>query len=256
MKWFAILTLFFCAYAWEPEDHQIFELTDALRKVEPGADFYSILDIKDRKADAKTINKAYRKKSIRFHPDSMIASKLTLENSTEEAAVVYKLLTSISTTLKNKKLRSRYDKHLARGFPTWRGNGYHYSRFEPGVLTVLFFLVVAISVSQYAIAWIFYFRKKKAAEIANEEAKEEINTKSVYQIKKELKRKQKEEGAPKLSKKDLKKQSATDLFEAAIIEVPEPSFKDVLLVSLPLSIYKRFTSAPEIKEEAETKKSD
>ena len=34
--------------------------------------------------------------------------------------------------------RERYDFFLAKGFPKWRGTGYYYARFRPGLGTVLF----------------------------------------------------------------------------------------------------------------------
>lgn len=93
-----LVTLFSVVQCWEPEDQAIFELQDALKKVDPKANFYSILEV-DKTADTKTINKAYRKVSLQYHPD---------KNSSEEAAALYKLLTSIQATLKNKKLRALY----------------------------------------------------------------------------------------------------------------------------------------------------
>jgi hypothetical protein len=45
----------------------------------------------------------------------------------------------VSTILRKKESRERYDFFYKNGVPKWRGTGYYYSRFRPG-LGVSFFL--------------------------------------------------------------------------------------------------------------------
>ena len=62
----AILFLVMMCLAWEQEDHQIFDLQDALKRlIDPKADFYTVLNI-GRDADERTITKAYRKTSLKW----------------------------------------------------------------------------------------------------------------------------------------------------------------------------------------------
>lgn len=53
--------------------------------------------------------------------------------------------------------RDRYNHFLSKGFPKWRGTGYYYSRFRPGLLMVLTFLVV-LSVAVEHTVRVYNFR--------------------------------------------------------------------------------------------------
>ena len=53
--------------------------------------------------------------------------------------------------------RDRYNHFLSNGFPKWRGTGYYYSRFRPGLLMVLIFLVV-LSVAVEHLVRVYNFR--------------------------------------------------------------------------------------------------
>jgi len=39
----------------------------------------------------------------------------------------------VATILRNKESRKRYDFFYKNGVPKWRGTGYYYSRFRPGL---------------------------------------------------------------------------------------------------------------------------
>ena len=112
------------------------------------------------------IVKAYRKKSRIIHPDkakqSLVASKakatskpiLGLKNkkpgvhvnkaptdseiqtAVKKASERYARLGVVAEILKGPG-RERYDFFLNSGFPTWRGTGYYYARFRPGLGSVL-----------------------------------------------------------------------------------------------------------------------
>lgn len=117
-------------------------------------------------ASQDDILKAFRKKSRILHPDkakqSFIASRakatskplLGLKNkkpgvhvnkapsesdiqaAVKKASDRYARLTVIAEILKGGG-RERYDHFLSNGFPKWRGTGYYYARFRPGLGTVL-----------------------------------------------------------------------------------------------------------------------
>jgi curved DNA-binding protein CbpA len=122
-------------------------------------------------ASHEDIVKAQRKKSRTLHPDkikqSFIAAKSTAKptkkkpgqkpkpgvhvsrgpSAREVQAIVkkaterYQRLTVVANILKGEG-RERYDHFLNNGFPTWRGTGYYYKRFRPGLGTVLLGLFI------------------------------------------------------------------------------------------------------------------
>ncbi|KAF2499306.1 hypothetical protein BU16DRAFT_523805 [Lophium mytilinum] len=159
------------AAAWEKEDHEIFRVRDEVVAHE-GADvsFYDLLDITPS-ATQDQIIKAYRKKSRETHPDKarqvFIAnygkvpkakaadkkkkpgvtvrkgqpSKKEIDAFVKEATPRYQRLTVIVEILKGPS-RERYDHFLRNGFPKWRGTNYYYTRFRPGLGSVLLGLLV------------------------------------------------------------------------------------------------------------------
>ena len=123
-------------------------------------------------ANQDEINKAYRKKSRLLHPDKVkqqfIAEKSTGKtgkktekkskpgvhvskgpsqseiNAAIKAASDRFARLGIVTNILRGEGRARYDHFLSNGFPKWKGTGYYYARFRPGlgsVLTGLFIFV-------------------------------------------------------------------------------------------------------------------
>jgi len=117
-------------------------------------------------ASQDELNKAYRKRSRTVHPDkakqSLIAAraketqkpllggkskkpgvhvnKAPTESEIQKAVKIagerYARLGVIAEILKGSG-RERYDHFLSNGFPKWRGTGYYYARFRPGLGSVL-----------------------------------------------------------------------------------------------------------------------
>ncbi len=127
----------------------------------PGVSFYDFLDISPS-ASQDEINKAYRKKSKLLHPDKVkqqfIANKSTGKdkpkakkpgvhvskgpskseiNAAAKAASDRFARLGIVTNILRGEGRERYDHFLSNGFPKWKGTGYYYARFRPGLGTVL-----------------------------------------------------------------------------------------------------------------------
>ena len=117
-------------------------------------------------ASQEDINKAYRKKSKLLHPDkakqSFIASKARptkkpgqkpgvhvskapsekeIRKALQEASDRFARLGLIASILRGSG-RERYDHFLNNGFPKWRGTGYYYARFRPGLGSTLLGLFV------------------------------------------------------------------------------------------------------------------
>ena len=121
-------------------------------------------------ASQDDINKAYRKKAKLLHPDkakqSFVASKAKatstpklgqkkkpgvhvnkapsereIRNALKEASDRFARLGLIANILRGPG-RERYDHFVKNGFPKWRGTGYYYARFRPGLTSVLLGLFV------------------------------------------------------------------------------------------------------------------
>jgi len=115
-------------------------------------------------ASQDELNKAYRKKSRLIHPDkakqNYIASRSKpskskpgskkkpgvrvtkgpsqkeIQQAVKDAQDRFARLGVIAEILRGPG-RDRYDHFLKNGFPRWRGTGYYYSRFRPGLGAVL-----------------------------------------------------------------------------------------------------------------------
>lgn len=149
--------------AWTKEDHEIFDLVTALEVSEGrGTTFYSWLDVPST-ATLVEINKAYRKKSIQLHPDKNPGVKGIHER--------FARLGVIATILKNPEERKRYDFFYKNGVPKWRGSGYYYARFRPGLGTVLVFLTILTSGLQYLVQTLNYKRDLMRIELAIRDAR-------------------------------------------------------------------------------------
>lgn len=152
--------------AWSKEDHEIFRLKDEVQASEgSNATFYSFAGVKPG-ATQDEINKSYRKLSRTLHPDKAVHNWKQAYNSpkpihtksgakptthvhknkepspneikkfTKEASARYERFTLVISVLRGPE-RKRYDHFLYNGFPAWRGTGYYYERFRPGLGTVL-----------------------------------------------------------------------------------------------------------------------
>ncbi|EAU84840.1 hypothetical protein CC1G_00359 [Coprinopsis cinerea okayama7 len=168
MKLFAIAfallaVLATSVFAWDNLDHEIFDMVSELEAAEgKGTTFYSWLEVPNT-ATTSEIAKAYRKKSIVLHPDKNPGVKGVHER--------FARLGKISTILRDKEKRERYDFFYKNGVPKWRGTGYYYSRFRPGLGTVLIFLVILTSSLQYLVQNLNYKRDLARIETITSKAK-------------------------------------------------------------------------------------
>ena len=158
------------AAAFTKEDHDIFRLRDEIELSEGlGTSFYDFVGV-DTSASVDEIKKALRKKSKTLHPDKVkqtfVASKSTrppkkggekrkpgvhvskgpsqaeIKQFVKQATERYQRLSVVGKLLQGPE-RERYDHFLRHGFPKWRGTGYYYTRFRPGLGTVLIGLFLA-----------------------------------------------------------------------------------------------------------------
>ncbi|KAI0774251.1 DnaJ-domain-containing protein [Fomes fomentarius] len=148
---------------WMQEDHEIFDLVGALEKAEgKGTTFYSWLDV-PHTASVTVISKAYRKKSLQLHPDK--------NKGVKDAHERFARLGVVAAILRDPAKRERYDFFYKNGVPVWRGTGYYYSRFRPGIGTVLVFLILISSGLQYLVQKMNHNRDLKRIEWILEQAR-------------------------------------------------------------------------------------
>lgn len=153
LLWLSFASLVF---SWTKEDHEIFDLVQALEDAEgKGMTFYSLLGVPSTATTAE-IGKAYRKKSLTMHPDKNPGVK--------DIAERYARLGVIAKILRTEEDRTRYDFFYKNGVPKWRGTGYYYARFRPGLGSVLVFLGLITSLVQHGSAHIN--RQRDLARIA------------------------------------------------------------------------------------------
>lgn len=135
------LTVAFAAN-WAPQDYEIFSLNDKIRQdLGEGTTFYLWLGLKSPKASVQEITKAYRKKLRLLHPDKFSGSSKSERKRAEER---FQRLSLVGNILRDQSLRKRYDYFLAKGFPKWKGTGYYYSKFRPGLVLTFVLLFVLV----------------------------------------------------------------------------------------------------------------
>jgi hypothetical protein len=118
-------------------------------------------------ATVDEIKRAYRKKTKTLHPDKVKAqlqgqrankakgkkkkpgvtvtkppSQSEIKAAVKEASERQTRLGVVANILTGPE-RDRYDHFLSNGFPTWKGTGYYYSRYRPGLGTVLIGVFIA-----------------------------------------------------------------------------------------------------------------
>ncbi|KAJ1973097.1 hypothetical protein H4R35_004300 [Dimargaris xerosporica] len=132
--------------AWDEKDYEIFDLVDFLKKAQSGKDmtFYDILGVPSN-ADLPTINQAFKRKSFDYHPD---------KNPSDEARAIFSRLGSVMSILRNPAMRERYNFYMKNGVPVWRGTGYFYRRYRPGLPGVAVGLLLFAALVQYLVQWL------------------------------------------------------------------------------------------------------
>lgn len=143
-------------------------------------------------ASQEDIAKALRKKGKLLHPDkvkqSLAAAKAMetpgpkgqkkkpgvhvskgpteneVRDAVKKASERYARLTIIAAVLKGSG-RQRYDHFLSNGFPKWKGTGYYYARFRPGLVSVLIGLfVTGGGLVHYAAMYVSWKRQREFVE--------------------------------------------------------------------------------------------
>ena len=176
--------------ALERGDHDLFRLKDEVEANEgKGITFYDVLDLSSN-ASADDISKALKKKSRQLHPDkakhafitsrsvprakqpnekknkkkgthiSKGPSEKEIQRFLKQATERYSRLGVIAEILKDPETRGRYDHFLKFGFPVWRGTGYYYTRYRPGLGTVLVGLFLSGGGAAHYLALVITYKNQ------------------------------------------------------------------------------------------------
>lgn len=181
---FAVLLV--VAAAWTKEDYEIFRLNDEVTATEgQNVTFYDFLGSRPS-ANQEEINKAYRKKSRLLHPDKVerafVAnaskdksksqkqsggtnvnkgpSRREIEKVVKEATERSSRLNTVANILRGPS-RERYDHFLKNGFPKWKGTGYYYSRYRPGLGSVLVGLFLVFGGAAHYAALVLSWKRQR-----------------------------------------------------------------------------------------------
>ena len=125
------------------------------------------------------MTKAYRKKSRELHPDKARQSYINnfeknqkkvggkkqpsnkeIEAHVKKVTAAYQRLSVVATMLKGAE-RERYDHFLRNGFPAWRGSGYYYERFRPGLGSVIFGLLIVLGGGFHYFALVMGWKRRR-----------------------------------------------------------------------------------------------
>lgn len=136
-------------------------------------------------ANQDELTKAYRTKGRELHPDK--ARKAFLNSYAKNAAKAgktpggksskgptkkeidahmkkvtarYQKLSVVANILKGPE-RQRYDHFLKNGFPAWKGSGYYYDRFRPGLGSVLVGVMIVMGGGMHYFALLMGWKRRK-----------------------------------------------------------------------------------------------
>jgi len=182
----------------KPPDYEIFRVRDEVASSEgPDITFYNFIGVSSSASQIE-IQRAYRKKSKQIHPDKARQAYLAtyakptaqpkpgtnkpknkkpgvtvrkhpsqreLDKFTQEADKRFQLLSVAADILQTPERRDRYDYFLRNGFPKWRGTGYYYQRFRPGIGSVLVGLLVVVGgLAHYGAMYLSWKRQRDFVE--------------------------------------------------------------------------------------------
>ena len=149
MRVFQLLLLFVAivtAARWSKEDYEIFNLNDKIQQdLGKSTTFYSWLKLE------KVQNQVYKKSTKlteNYQEDYILINSLLLQDQ-RKADERFQRLSLVGNILRDQSLKRRYDYFYSKGFPKWKGTGYYYSKFRPGVVFTLFILYILVSVFHF-----------------------------------------------------------------------------------------------------------
>ncbi|MFH4982006.1 hypothetical protein AB6A40_008715 [Gnathostoma spinigerum] len=137
----------FCqsVYSWSTEELAMYDLVEEVE-----GSFYELFEI-EKDANSSEVKKAYRRLSMKWHPD---------RNREEGAAEMFRKIAAVYEVLKSEELREKYDFTLEYGLPDWRQPIYYVRRARKLSWYETFLVLLLIcSTGHYLMLWGSYFDK-------------------------------------------------------------------------------------------------
>ncbi|KAF1971501.1 hypothetical protein BU23DRAFT_183848 [Bimuria novae-zelandiae CBS 107.79] len=78
----------------------------------------------------------------------------------KEATAAYQRLSVVAELLKSEN-RERYDHFLRNGFPKWRGTGYYYQRYRPGLGSVMIGMLIVMGGGFHYFALVMGWKRRR-----------------------------------------------------------------------------------------------
>ncbi|PVZ98761.1 hypothetical protein BB558_000568 [Smittium angustum] len=223
--------------AWEEIDYEIFELWDSIKKFDKTTNWYELIGVTE-KATIGDINKAYRKISIKYHPDKMRGSKKEIKKATDK----FSRIGLVANIFRDDYKRKRYNFFKKNGVPKWRGTGYLYTRYRPGGGSVVVGLLIFFSFIQYLFMKLNYWRAQERIKEYEEYMK--AGKKSKLFIDKSMKPNRKSRRNYEEESDEYMDDGEASFNEAGInpYTVEPPRFSNLLVVSIPMYFVKKILS--------------
>ena len=193
---------------------RIYELIDSMEKLTPFHTFYDLFGVSDDETSDK-ISKAYKKKSMKWHPD---------KNDSEEAQKMFTLFSGVNSILRDAENRKHYN-WIINEAPAWHRSAYSMKRvMTPKVSLEQVGLIVLLcgTVVHYCFLLIMFF----------------IRYVRILMSRSEIRKLGVKERKKLESKIGRSNDSQVLLLELSESEVSFPSVFDVLFVKLVLSVVK------------------
>jgi len=219
-------------YGWENAEFEMFDLVE-----EVGKNFYEVLGI-PQDAGPKEIKQAYRKLSVKLHPD---------KNDAPDADVQFRQMVGVYEVLKDADLRKSYDQVLVDGLPNWRNPVFYYRRVRKlAIWQVTIIVLVIVSVGQYLAGWASYFEKKMTVqEIVDTKLRRALRT-----------RKAQKEGpnADEVAAEVEKYLQKPSLWNIAPVQICR--FTKYMVVTFPFELMEHYKLVQEEKERVEKEQAE
>lgn len=139
--------------AWGTAEMEIFDLVEELGSTT----FYQLLNV-SQDASAAEIRRAYRRKSLLYHPD---------KNKESEAEVIFRQIAAVADVLRDEEKRAIYDRVLVEGLPNWQQPVYYYRQVRRmGTLELLVAVSLIMTVVHYGYLCAVFVDQYYQAEIA------------------------------------------------------------------------------------------
>jgi len=217
-------------------DYEVYEAMQSMRSLAPDLDtFYDLLGLTSSATDDQ-IGRSFRKLSVKYHPDKHGPGTMKM----------FKLVQYVSTLLRDKKRKARYE-WLLHEAPAWHRESVYAAK---GVATAgkislkqaLSFSFIAVLLAQLVVQWIAFVIAYSRI-LGSKRSMKEMGEKEVKRIRKKL-----ESGD-----QAFMVASNSDYERVLLADSPMPPFPtplDLFILSAPLALIRRITGRrPALKQD-------